>query len=104
MSHPNSETVQVATQPTQTRASSHRRLMLAVLNEALQTYATGLTSRAVARRSDACQVELWTSSNSTEWPFAFVNVCEVLGVDPDYLRARMRRLRLELFSSDGPAH
>src|SRR5262245_7798081 len=118
MSHPSTESVtsakatkptrsratSPAAKPARSRASNHRRLMLAVLNEALQTYATGLTSHVVARRSDAYQVELWTASDSTDWPFSFCNVCAVLGVDPDYIRARMRRLRLTLFSSDGPAH
>jgi hypothetical protein len=104
MSHPNLESVVPTTERAPSSRSSHRRLMLAVLNEALQTYATGLTSRSVARRSDACQVESWTASDSTEWPFSFVNVCTVLGVDPDYIRARMRRLRLTLYSADGPAH
>lgn len=104
MSHPNIESVMPTTERAPASRSSHRRLMLAVLNEALQTYATGLTSRSVARRSDAYKVETWTTSDNTDWPFAFVNVCTVLGVDPDYIRARMRKLRLTLYSSDGPAH
>ena len=104
MSHPNTAYLTPAIEPASATRSSHRRLMLAVLNEALQTYATGLTSRSVARRSDACKVETWTGSDSTAWPFDFVNVCAALGVDPDYIRARMRKLRLTLFSADGPAH
>lgn len=103
MSHPNTE-AQKAAVKRNSSSSNHRRLMLAILNEALQTYANGLTSRAVAKRSDAYQVEMWTASDRTDWPCAFVNVCDVLGVDPDYVRARMRQLRLTLFSADGPAH
>jgi len=104
MSQPQTLVLDFASKPAKTRASSHRRLMLAVLNEALQTYANGLTSRSVARRADAYKVETWTESESSAWPFAFVNVCAALGVDPDYIRARMRRLRLTLFTADGPAH
>ena len=104
MSHPNTENMTPAIEPASPTRTSHRRLMLAVMNEALQTYATGLTSRSVARRSDAHKVEAWTGNDSTDWPFDFVNVCAALGVDPDYIRARMRKLRLTLFSSDGPAH
>jgi hypothetical protein len=82
----------------------NRRLMLAVLNEALQTYAAGLTSRSATRRCDAHKAEAWILSDAVDWPFAFVNVCTVLGVDPDYIRGRMRRLRLTLFRAEGPAH
>ena len=82
----------------------NRRLMLAVLNEALQTYAAGLTSNSATRRCDAHKAETWILSDAADWPFAFVNVCTVLGVDPDYIRGRMRRLRLSLFRAEGPAH
>ncbi len=87
-----------------TSGKVNRRLMLAVLNEALQTYAAGLTSRSATRRCDANKAEAWILSDSADWPFAFVNVCTVLGVDPDYIRGRMRRLRLTLFRAEGPAH
>jgi hypothetical protein len=78
--------------------------MLAVLNEALQTYATGLTSRCPTKRGDAYKAETWILSEATEQPFAFTNVCAVIGVDPDYIRGRMRRLRLTLFRAEGLAH
>ena len=83
---------------------ANRRLMLAVLNEALQTYATGLTARTPTKRCDAYKAETWILSDATDHPFSFVNVCSVLGVDPDYIRGRMRRLRLTLFRAEGPAH
>jgi hypothetical protein len=32
----------------------------------------------------------WIASNGREWPFAFVNVCDFLGMDPEAVRARLR--------------
>lgn len=73
--------------------SEKRRLMLAVLEEALLTFKRGLTSKVAERRKHACEVEAWAASSAVDWPFAFENVCAVLSIDPDYVRARMRRLR-----------
>ena len=50
----------------------------------------------------------WVASDDSEWPYSFLNVCEVLGLRPDVLRddlladtqpglyARSRRLALKL--------
>ena len=32
----------------------------------------------------------WMASERRDWPFAFVNVCDFLGVDPITVRARLR--------------
>jgi hypothetical protein len=94
----------IGDQPRNRSVRANRRLMLAVLNEALQTYATGLTSRSPTKRCDAYKAETWILSDATDHAFAFANVCSVLGVDPDYIRGRMRRLRLTLFKAEGPAN
>jgi hypothetical protein len=70
-----------------------RRLMRAVLLEALVSYRNGLVSKSAVRRLEACKVEAWAAARDTDSPFAFENVCEVLDIDPDSLRSRMRRLR-----------
>jgi hypothetical protein len=31
----------------------------------------------------------WFSSNDTEWPYSFVNVCESLGIEPEEIRAEV---------------
>ena len=72
-----------------------RRLMLAVLEDALlvlQKY-----ERTGQRSSLLSDVEDWFSSDDTGWPFAFVNVCDALGVDVDWLRDRLACRRAERF-------
>jgi hypothetical protein len=39
----------------------------------------------------AKEAEQWLFSNDTQWPFSFVNICVVLGLDPDYLRWQLKR-------------
>ena len=68
-----------------------KRLMLAVLEEAIATFqrhAIGHTRRSQRLVED---VEEWVSGASGEWPFSFDNICGALDLDADYLRAGMMR-------------
>jgi hypothetical protein len=79
--------------------SDKRRLMLAVLEEALTTFQRGLVSDVAERRKHACEVETWVASDAVDWPFAFENVCDCLGIEPDYVRRRMNTLRRDIYGS-----
>jgi hypothetical protein len=65
-----------------------RRLVRAVLEDALDVF------RKHVRTGQApglfAEVEEWFASDDTGWPFAFVNVCDVLGIDAAWLRSRLR--------------
>ncbi|TMA39085.1 MAG: hypothetical protein E6J79_04540 [Deltaproteobacteria bacterium] len=70
-----------------------KRLMLAVLEQALATlgrcaHAPGGHGRHLVR-----EVERWVASTDTRWPFAFQNICDTLGVDAGYIRAGIVRWR-----------
>src|SRR5581483_352348 len=62
-----------------------KRLMLAVLEDAVGTFQkyTGAGNRRMRRLF--LEAEEWFASNDTEWPFAFVNICHALGMDPEYM-------------------
>jgi hypothetical protein len=70
-----------------------KRLMLAVLEDAVGTFQkyTGAGNRRMRRLF--LEAEEWFASNDTEWPFAFVNICHALGMDPEYMRGGLRRWR-----------
>jgi hypothetical protein len=71
-----------------------KRLMLAVLEDAVFTvmkYAGSTTKRS---RRLVRDVERWTAQRNSSWPFAFENICSVLDLDPAALRDRLRRLQL----------
>ncbi len=63
-----------------------KRLMLAVLEDAIAAFQRSATtsSRVATREFD--EVRRWLGSDDTAWPYAFMNICHVLGFDPAYLR------------------
>jgi len=70
-----------------------QRLMLAVLDRAiweLQKYTHEHTRRALRLR---LELEAWFASDDESWPYAFVNLCRGLHIDPDYLRRGVAQRR-----------
>ncbi len=70
-----------------------RRLMLAVLEDAVDSYRKHAT--ACDPREQACFLEAkeWFCSNDRSWLFAFENICDVLEMNADYLRSGLDRWR-----------
>ena len=70
-----------------------RRLMLAVLEDAVDSY----RKYALAQdpREQACFLEAkeWFVSNDRSWLFAFENICDVLEMNAEYLRGGLERWR-----------
>ena len=68
-----------------------KRLMLAVLEEAIATYQRHVmgTTRRSARLVE--EVEEWVAGVGGEWPFSFDNICAALDLEPEYLRTGMQR-------------
>ena len=81
-----------------------RDLMLAVLEDALGTFQEGLLSPVPAKRVEAFKVEAWVASDDVDWPFAFVNVCNAVGVTPQYVRACLLRWRRKAIREEGWAN
>jgi hypothetical protein len=66
------------------------RLMLAILVDAVRCYQRSFHSRTPRGRRDFREAREWIFSNADSGPFACQAVCHALGVDTDYLRARLR--------------
>ena len=77
-----------------------KRLMLAVLEDALRCLQTYTGKRNPAHRKAFGEAETWILDRRAQGPFAFVSVCEALGIQPDHLREGIRKWRVQL--SDGP--
>jgi hypothetical protein len=72
--------------------SPERKLMAAVLEEALLDYQRGSSAHDDKKgRERFAKAEAWILETDTEWIFSFVNCCEVLGIAPDYLRQGLLR-------------
>lgn len=73
------------------RVAGEKRLMLAVLEDAVDCY------RKYARVRDGQgyalfqEVSTWISSRDRAWYFSYENICETLELNPDYLRRGLAR-------------
>lgn len=72
--------------------TAERRLMLAVLQDALLTVTRPAGGPASRSRHLADEAHRWFASDSRAHPFAFAAICDVLGLDVDYVRGAIRRL------------
>jgi hypothetical protein len=70
-----------------------KRLMLAVLEDAVGTFQKYATAPGRRARRLFAEAEEWFNSDDGTWPFAFVNVCQAIGLEPLYLRGGLHRWR-----------
>jgi hypothetical protein len=70
-----------------------RRLMLAVLTDAVRCYQVGCDAQMPARKRAFREAERWLFDSTTDGPFSFENVCGALDISPEYLRDMVRRWR-----------
>lgn len=66
--------------------SGERRLMIAVLEDGLHCFQKHIDAVDPKARQLFLDAEEWIMSDDQSWFFSFVNVCETLGLDPDYVR------------------
>ena len=70
-----------------------RRLMLAVLRDAVDCYHRGRRTREPATRLLFDETRAWVESTDRRATFSFESICDVLDIDADYLRGRLRQRR-----------
>ena len=68
-----------------------KRLMLAVLEDAIRYYQDNLFSRNGKRKRIFDETEEWIVTPDSDWVFSFDHVCETLGLSPAYLRRGLLR-------------
>lgn len=68
-----------------------KRLMIAVLKDALLVVRRYQASEGPWAQRQLREAEEWFASHDTSWPFAFERICEELALDPDHVRAGVRR-------------
>jgi len=68
-----------------------KRLMLAVLEDAIRCYQDNLHARKSKRRRLFEETEEWIVTGADDYVFSFRHVCEALGLSPEYLRQGMLR-------------
>jgi hypothetical protein len=77
-----------------------KRLMLAVLEDAIVTFQKNATDRGKIDRVMFNEVEQWMCDGSCEGLFSFETVCDTLAIDPECLRNELIRWRGRLLESE----
>jgi hypothetical protein len=69
-----------------------RRLMVAILEDAVVCLLIDLNRCNFRQRKQYEEAKDWvTTDEESDWIFSFRNICEVLGMDPSYLRRGLIR-------------
>ncbi|HEX7407068.1 MAG TPA: hypothetical protein VF515_05385 [Candidatus Binatia bacterium] len=63
-----------------------RRLVVAVLEDAVECFQKHARARDPKARQLFLDAEEWICSEDRTWPFSFENVCDLLQINPEYLR------------------
>jgi len=79
-----------------------KRLMLAVLEDAMRCYQTYSGSRNSVHRRLFVDAERWLMDRRADGVFSFENVCDTLGIEPSSLRAGLRRWHLQQLDGMNP--
>jgi hypothetical protein len=70
---------------------SEGRLMMAILQDAVDCYQRHALARNPRHRAEFEEAKAWIGSDESDWVFSFENICNVLGIDPDYIRTGLAR-------------
>jgi hypothetical protein len=63
--------------------------MIAILKDAVECLDKYRGARSSPGRSHYENALEWVQDKGTDWLFSFPNICDLLGFDPDYLRAEL---------------
>ena len=68
-----------------------KRLMLAVLEESVADFQKQVVATTREGRRIFRETEAWFASDDRDWPFTFANICDALGLEPEWIRRGLRR-------------
>jgi hypothetical protein len=74
-----------------TSLAPEKRLILAMLEDAVRSFQIYLTARRGKGKKLFNEAEEWIMMTDDQWIFSFVNVCDSLGFNPEYIRQGLRR-------------
>ena len=72
-------------------ASGVRALMWAILEDAIACVQKQALTPSRRHSRLAREAEWWIFTDNTTWVFSFLNVCAALGLEPEYLRTKLRQ-------------
>lgn len=84
------------------RTEPLRRLMVAMLFDAVRCFQTKLESRQPARQQEFAEVQSWLFSDKENGPFSFKAVCDGLEIDPQAIRKELTHWQQQRLSGEKP--
>jgi len=79
-----------------------KRLMLAVLEDALRCFQNNANAKTGPRRRLYAEAEQWLCGDGGDGPFSFDTVCETLGIEPRFLRHGLLKWREQQAAGGAP--
>lgn len=70
-----------------------KALLVALLDDAIHTYRKYGRARDRDGQERFREAAEWIMADDDEWIFSFVNVCELLDLDPEYVRRGLRETK-----------
>lgn len=70
-----------------------KRLLLAMLEDAVHCFQTYLLARKPHERRLFQEAQEWIESPDTRWFFSFENICDILGIHPGRMREALQEWR-----------
>jgi hypothetical protein len=67
-----------------------KALLLALLEDAIHCYRKFAAARNRAGRQQFHEAEEWLMGGGDGWVFSFENICDHLGIEPEYIRRGLR--------------
>lgn len=64
-----------------------QELMFAVLKDAICCFQKYASARDKMRTRLYLEARKWLMQEDSDWPFSFANICEAIGLSPQYVRA-----------------
>jgi hypothetical protein len=68
------------------------RLVAAMFDDAVECVVRNVDARCGARRRQFLEARDWLWDDTRGWPFAFANVCDLLGLDATAVRERLETI------------
>jgi hypothetical protein len=70
--------------------NGERRLLLAVLEDAVRSYLSNMSRTSIEQRREFAQVQRWFhSTDDAQGLFSFESICDLLGIDANIFRKRL---------------
>lgn len=83
--------------------AGERALRRAVVEDAFKCFQKPFVANGRRARRLAREAEEWFFADDLQWPFSFVNICAVLGLDPACIRLKLKQWRERMLTGQQKA-